>query len=125
MTGTRPRDMANCPSTVPGAQTTLETIPDGVVVTVTAKDAAAQQEIARRAQLHAQASQMPPGPAHSGKHGGPARIGFCPSVHDDTTMELAKVEDGTQMTVKPVSKKHVAELQAATRARVARLFTSS
>jgi hypothetical protein len=128
MTGERPRNMANCPSTVPGASTTVEMIPDGVVVTVTGNDAAAQQEIMKRAELHARAAENPPGgPAHTGKHGGPARIGFCPSVFDDTTIDLAKVEGGVQMTVKPVSKKHVAELQASTKARAARLpgFTSS
>ncbi|MDX2091728.1 MAG: hypothetical protein SFX73_27960 [Kofleriaceae bacterium] len=127
MSGAKPRDMANCPSAVPGARTTVEMIPDGVVVTVTSNDAAAQQEILKRVELQAQAAQVPPGAPHSGKHGGPARVGFCPSVHDDTTIDVEKVDGGAQMTVKPVSKRHVGELQASTKARAARLpgFTSS
>lgn len=80
MIGALERGMANCPSAVVGAETRLQMTRGGVDVIVTAKDARAQAEIVRLADLHA----GPPGdgPQHTGQHGGPGTIGRCPVIHE-------------------------------------------
>ncbi|MGZ3439421.1 MAG: hypothetical protein ACXVDD_07885, partial [Polyangia bacterium] len=51
MTGKKERQMAECPSAVPDAKTKVEDTKSGVVVSVTAADPAARDEIRRRARV--------------------------------------------------------------------------
>lgn len=89
MTGGKEHAMSNCPNAVPGARTSMIFTDDGIVLSVSAATPTAQQEIRRRAHLHAQLTAPTGRGQHSGGHGGPGRIGYCPVIHDGRTVVTA------------------------------------
>lgn len=119
--------MANCPSAVPGAKTTIAMTSDGVDVTVTAREPAAERKIVELAEFHARTAPSASGTQHTGKGGGPARIGFCPTVHAGATVRASHVAGGVRVEIRASSPTQVSELQTVTKARASRLpgFVSS
>ena len=88
MSGAKEHAMANCPAAVAGARTKVVFTDDGVALVITATARDAQDEIRKRAHAHAALSE-PSGRMHSGTHGGPGRIGYCPIVHTDRVVVTA------------------------------------
>jgi hypothetical protein len=89
MSGGKEHAMSNCPSAVPGARTSMVFTDDGIALSISATTAEAQKEIRRRAHLHASMSAPSGRGLHSGGHGGPGRIGYCPIIHDGRTVVTA------------------------------------
>jgi hypothetical protein len=127
MSGKIDRRMANCPSAVPGAVTKVELTPGGVDVTVTAPGPEAQRTIVALAQFHARTPKPLDATPHVGLRGGGSRIGFCPLLHDNTTITTSTVPGGVRLHLRADSPSRVKELQAIVSTRVARLprFPSS
>ncbi len=121
MSGAMPRKMANCPASVPGATTKLGMTTDGIDVTITAHDPAVAENIRTLAEYHAHMDTTGLGLSHTGLRGGASRIGFCPIIHDGTTVTTAVVPEGVRVHVRASSPQRVNELQAKTTARAARL----
>ena len=126
LTGKRPRHMQNCPSAVPSARTYVARRKDGVDVTILSNDPAARQKIASLASLEARRGEpmwlLPP---HSGMHGGPGTIGFCPIIHADTSVSVERVRDGVRIHVAARDERDAAKLQEATEARVRAMTMAS
>jgi hypothetical protein len=89
MTGAKEHAMANCPVAVPGARTTLILTDDGVALVISATSRDARAEIRRLAHAQALLSEPSGRGLHSGRHGGPGRIGYCPIVHTDRVIVTA------------------------------------
>jgi hypothetical protein len=111
--------MRNCPSAVISAETRSSPTRDGVDVFVTSNRMGAREEIISRAQRQAAL----PGPfpfvgEHTGHHGGPGDIGFCPIIHADTNVMVEPITDGVRIHVAARSRSQVSALQRATDARV-------
>jgi hypothetical protein len=119
LSGTRPRHMENCPSAVATATTRARPTSDGVELTITAASDEARREIVSRA-AHQAAMQEPrvKVPEHTGRHGGPGSIGFCPIIHANTIVTYEPTADGVRIHVAARSSDDVAALQRATDARV-------
>ncbi len=119
LTGAIPEHMRNCPSAVEGATTTAALTPDGVELTITAKDPDARREIAARAALHGQMLDpvwlVSP---HSRAHGGPGSIGRCPIIHANTLVTYEPTSEGVLVHVISRTKGDVGRLQRATQARI-------
>jgi len=114
--------MQNCPNALAGAATNLSNTPDGVDLAITAIDPAIQQQIVQLAMVqahmgHSNKSEM----EHTGMHGGPGDIGFCPIVHTATTVTFTQVAGGAVIHVRAAAPQDVPHLQATTASRVARL----
>lgn len=112
--------MSHCPSAVDGAMTTLKNMPDGVRVTVTAKDDTAVKYIRDRSKHLAEiADSMADAGAdasaamasHTGEGGGGGGIGRCPIVVRDTSIKVKDVPGGSQVDVKAKSAAGVPALQ--------------
>jgi TusA-related sulfurtransferase len=112
--------MSHCPSAVDGAMTTLKNMPDGVRVTVTAKDDTAIKAIRDRSKHLAEIadSMADAGPdaaaaiaSHTGEGGGGGGIGRCPVVVRDTSIKVKDVTGGSQIDVKAKSAAAVTPLQ--------------
>ena len=73
--------MANCPSAVPDARTAMLFTADGVELVITARAPASQRRIRELARRHTALADPTGRALHSGGHGGPAGIGYCPVVH--------------------------------------------
>ena len=110
---------------MPSAITKATPVADGVDVTITSRDVAAQTEIRARAALHASMNDwsMAVFPQHSGFHGGPGNIGYCPIIHADTLVSSEPIADGVRIHVKARNERDVRSLQTATDARVRALST--
>jgi TusA-related sulfurtransferase len=118
MSGAKERGMAHCPSTVPGATTKAEALPDGVQLTVTGSDPATVVEIRDRAHHQAFAALHPGHKPHTGKGGGPGDIGYCPVVVVDSEVTATDLVDGAKITVKPKDPGNVGEIQKMTKERI-------
>jgi len=114
--------MANCPSAVAGAITNVVDAPDGVFITVTAKDPGSQSRIFALAEVHGRIGG-PEGnaPEHTGLHGGPGDIGHCPIVHVATRVSFTRIPDGVRFHVRALGADGVKALQDDTRARASRV----
>ena len=101
MSGKKELHMANCPSAVAGATTTVVDLEDGVVLTVTAREEWAKQEIRRRAQTQGEAAWSPERGTieHTGLGTGSGRFGFCPGMLEATTVDSELLPDGARITV--------------------------
>jgi hypothetical protein len=121
MSGTAPRGMANCPSAVPGAVTRFKRTAGGADVTVTAPGTDAQHAIVARAELHARTPTPISSTPHVGLRGGGSRIGFCPILHDGTTITVTPVPGGVRIQLRADSPARVRELQDIVSARAARM----
>ncbi|HTR54283.1 MAG TPA: hypothetical protein VMJ10_26505 [Kofleriaceae bacterium] len=119
LTGKTPHHMRNCPSGVESATTQATPTADGVDLTITSPDPAAQREILVRAVLQSlQRDPLARVPQHTGEHGGPGSIGFCPIIHADTRVTYAPIANGVRVHVAAHRMQDVATLQEATAARV-------
>ena len=119
LSGERPRHMRNCPSAVRSATTRATRTADGVDLDITSPDPAARQQIVELAQRHADL----PGliwfaPYHSGLHGGPSTIGYCPIIHDKTMVSTSGLANGIRVHVAARSQFDVKQLQHETERRV-------
>jgi hypothetical protein len=113
--------MANCPSAVAGASTELAMTETGVDLVITAKDPDARRQIQSLAERHMRMGDPAGLPEHSGLHGGPGSMGFCPIIHDATTVTATGTEAGATVHVRADEASKVGALQEETRSRVAGL----
>jgi len=120
MSGKRELHMANCPSAVAGAATTVVDLADGVELTVTARDEWAQQEIRRRAQTQGEVAWQPERGAieHTGLGTGTGRFGFCPGMLEGTTVDSELLPNGARITVRADRPSQIARLKQTTRERL-------
>jgi hypothetical protein len=118
--GKREMHMANCPSAVLGAVTTVVELEDGVELTVTAREEWAQQEIRRRAQSQGASAWEPERGAieHTGLGTGSGRYGFCPGVLEGTTVDAELRPDGATLTVRADRPAQAEKLKEVTRERM-------
>ena len=123
MTGKKERQMAHCPSAVPDAKTTIEDTKSGVVVTVTAADAAARDEVRKRAHVQENIGLQTERGAieHTGGGTGSGKYGFCPGMIEGTRLTVDEVPDGARLTVRATSQPQVRSLQKMTRERLRQL----
>ena len=113
------RKMANCPSAVPGAVTKVEEKGDAVLVTITAKDAAATTDVRERAKKLDEAAVKAASDKHDGMGGG-AGTGRCPVVLEETTLASKEVPGGIEVTVKPKKPADLAKLSKESKDRAER-----
>jgi hypothetical protein len=103
-------DDGQCPSSVPGARTTLKDTDDGVVITVVGKDGKAAKEIQRRAREIASVRQLPAA--------GPNQPRECVvAFYQGSEASMETLPRGVKVTVKALDADNVGELQEKTRAR--------
>lgn len=122
MTGLRPHQGANCPSSLPRAATRLVNTPRGVDVTVTSSDPATAHRIVELAQLHVRGRTAEVPRPHDQHHGGPGWVGYCPvMMTDQTAVSMTPRPDGATLHVEARSPDRVAELQMLIKARAVRL----
>jgi hypothetical protein len=125
MTGHKERQMANCPSAVPGAKTAIDDRKDGVAVTVTAPpgDDAARDQIRRRAHKQLEVGMQPERGSieHTGHGTGSGKFGYCPGLVQGTRVAVDDVPGGARLIVRATSEPQVQALQQMTRARLRRL----
>ena len=123
MTGARERQMANCPSAVPGASTRVINRGDGVAVVVTSDDPTAQQEIRRRARVQQKVAMQPERGAmeHTGTGTGSGKFGYCPGLVQNTRVQIEERPDGARLMVHAASSEGVRALQQQAHARAAAL----
>jgi hypothetical protein len=99
------RKMANCPSTVEGAQTTIKEAAGTVVVTVVAKDPkdeASTKSIRERAKKLAEGKHDKKD-NHDGSGSGP-KAGRCPAAIEGTKSAVKDVDGGAETTLTPEKK---------------------
>lgn len=128
MTGLRPHQGANCPSSLPGTTTRIEMTPRGVDVTVTAKDAAVVRAIVALAERHARGRTADVAKPHDQRHGASGKVGYCPVVVTElTAVTMTPVRDGATIHVDARAPERVAEVQELVKQRAVRLpgFVSS
>jgi hypothetical protein len=118
--GKQELSMANCPSTVSGARTQVENLPDGAVLTISAGDDLSRQEIRRRARRQEEISLQPERGAieHTGLGTGSGRYGHCPGMLEHTTVDVIDTADGVRLIIHAQSAEDAARLQRTTRARL-------
>jgi hypothetical protein len=122
LTGLRPHQAANCPSSLPGATTRLANTPRGVDVMVTSTDPRTAHRIVELAQLHVRGRTAEVSRPHDQHHGGPGWIGYCPvMVTDQTQVSMTPRPDGATLHVEARSPERVAEIQALIKVRAVRL----
>ncbi|HEX9101563.1 MAG TPA: hypothetical protein VF997_05130 [Polyangia bacterium] len=123
MTGKKEHQMANCPSAVPNAKTVIEDAKDGVVVTVTSAEAAARDEIRKRAHTQLNVGMQPERGAieHTGKGTGSGKLGFCPGMIQGTRVAVDDVPNGARLTVHATSEPQAQALQKSTRERLRKM----
>ncbi|HTE54057.1 MAG TPA: hypothetical protein VK698_24555 [Kofleriaceae bacterium] len=102
------RDMAECPSAVAGAETTVVAGKGSVVVTVTAREKAAVAEIQKRAARLDAATGSAPG-------AGPSEM--CPVVLADGRRKIERQKGGIKVTLTPKDAGTVGEVAAAVKQR--------
>jgi len=119
LAGKMPQHMRNCPSAVISAQTRSAPTKDGVDVFVTSNRMGAREEIVARAQRQAAlAGPFPLVGEHTGHHGGPGDLGFCPILHANTNVSVEPITNGVRIHVAARTPSQVLALQRATDARV-------
>jgi hypothetical protein len=118
------RKMANCPSSVAGANTAVSEAGDAVLVTITAKEAAAVTEIRERTKhLVEVAPKNPAEIKHTGEGEGGGGLGSCPVVLADTSLASEETEGGVKITMKPSRAEDLPKLAATAKERQAKLAT--
>jgi len=110
--------MSHCPSAVQGSITAVKDAKDSVIITVTAKDAAAVTDIRERAKHVVEASKKDPKEVkHQSDGSGGGGLGRCPTVVKDTSVTAKDVPGGSELTVKPDKAEGLAALQKEARER--------
>lgn len=114
--------MRNCPTAVPGAVTRAVNTPYGVDLTITATELASQRRIVELAGIHERMGD-PDGSAirHTGLHGGPGTLGYCPVIHDATTVTFTRLRKGVVLHLRALLPADVARVQAIVADRLAYL----
>lgn len=127
MSGALSRHMANCPSAVPGAITTVQPTADGVDVTITSRDPDAERRITALAQTLERPRSVPFAIPHGGLRTGGAQIGYCPITRHGATITTGIVPGGVRVHLRADSPGQIEELQTTVTARAKRLpgFASS
>lgn len=116
--------MANCPNAVAGAKTEIKDTKDGVEIMVTAKDEAVTKEIRERSKHAMEAAKKEAASVkHTGEGTGGGALGRCPVVLKNTTVEVADMEGGSKITVKPKDAKEADWLRRETKERNSELAT--
>jgi hypothetical protein len=116
--GAGERHMANCPSAAKNATTTVKEGSDSVAVTVIAKADDDVKEIRERAKKLVEAAKKDPTTVkHDGHGDGGGKLGRCPVVLEDTTVESKEVPGGVEVTVKPTKPADLAHLKQETKDR--------
>jgi hypothetical protein len=122
--GQRAHGMRNCPSAVAGATTNLTNTPDGVDLQITASDPTVQQQVIELANIQAHMGKPNRSETeHTGMHGGPGDVGYCPIIHTATTVTFTQITGGAVIHVRAAVPADVPRLQAMVADRVARLAT--
>jgi hypothetical protein len=117
-TGKKEQQMANCPSAVAGATTTVAEAAGAVEVSVVGADDKAVAEIRKRASKLAEASKAAGAEAkHDSSGSGGGAVGYCPVVLGGTSVEYAEVDKGAKLTVKPEKADGLAALVAESKRR--------
>lgn len=119
-TGEREHGMLNCPSAVATARTSVVATERGVDLVITAEAQVARDEIVRLVERAATMNGGVGVAEHSGMHGGPGTIGYCPIVHEGTAVTFTPTPEGAVVHVQALAPENVAALQEETRARAAR-----
>jgi len=116
--------MRNCPSALAGATTRVIDTEDGVDLEITATDPVVQRQIIELAIVHEHLGH-PNGSeaAHTGMHGGPGHIGYCPVIHVGTTVTYRKRSDGAVIHIHALKPEAVSQMQKAIAERVNLLAT--
>lgn len=115
------RGMANCPSAVAGARTELVMTETGVDLVITADDPDARRQILALAERHMRMGDPAGLPEHSGLHGGPGTMGYCPIIHHATTITVTRTQEGVIVHVRALVPSKLKALQEETQSRVAGL----
>ena len=96
--------MEHCPTAVPGAETKIAAVGDGVEVTITSPDAKAAGDIRGDARhLQEVAEKAPAAVRHTGEGDGGGGLGKCPILVRDTRIAVAEIEGGVKITLRPVN----------------------
>ena len=120
--GTLKRGMRNCPNALVGTTTRVIDTKDGADVQITATDPVVQQQIIELAIVHAHLGHPNPAePAHSGMHGGPGNLGYCPIIHTGTKVTVRRRSDGAVIHIHALHPEDVPHLQLAIADRIAQL----
>lgn len=117
--GAGAKRMANCPSAVEGAKTTVTDLADGALVTVTGP-ADKVAEIRERAKHAAAVAKRDGGTKgeHGGDGSGGGGLGRCPIVVDgDTRVAIKEIDGGAEVAVTTKGADAIAALQKEAKAR--------
>ena len=109
------RKMANCPSSVKDAKTSVKEAGATVVVTIVSKDAASTKEIRERAKKLSDGKHDQKG-KHDGAGSGP-QAGQCPAAIEGTTAAVKEVEGGVEITLTPAKKEELKKVLEEAQAR--------
>ncbi len=116
------RGMRNCPSALVGATTRVIHTKDGATLKITATDPVVQRQIIQLAIVHTHLGRPNPAePAHSGMHGAPGNIGYCPIIHIGTRVTARRRSDGAVIHMHALHREDVPHLQLAIADRMAQL----
>jgi len=121
-TGELEHEMANCPSALPSAITSVEDIDDGIAVTIKVTNPMWRDRLLELAHVHARIGGPESSVAeHTGRHGGPGVIGHCPILHAGTRVSFEPIPDGVRFSVFALPGRDLAGLRRETRERAASL----
>ena len=122
MTGLRPHQGGNCPSSLPRTTTRIAMTPRGVDVTVTSTDRSVVRGIVALAERHVRDRTAEVSRPHDQKHGGPGSIGYCPVIASElTSVTVTPLPDGVTVHVDARAPSRVGELQDMVKQRAARM----
>jgi hypothetical protein len=122
LSGLRPHQGANCPASLPGANTAIAMTPVGVDVSVTSGDPATARRIVELAAFHARGVTAEASHPHDMQHGGTGRMGYCPIIVNEMTVITTTIKPGgVTVHVDARSPSDVREVQDLVKARAARL----
>ena len=118
MTGPRSGGLAGCPSAVPGAQTAIRQLKDGVAIEVTAANGTRAQLIRERARQRVTVRPAAEAVEHNGRGAGGGRLGYCPVlVMTGTEVMVEDIQGGARIQVRARDPRLVTVLQQVTRER--------
>jgi TusA-related sulfurtransferase len=111
MRGNKAHSMVNCPSTVPGAKTSVKDTKKGVEIDVTAEGRNAVLQIQARARTQEPKRKVDTAVTHTGEGTGEGALGFCPVIHVGTQVSVKNLKDGVRITVSALDPKNVDQVQ--------------
>jgi hypothetical protein len=120
-TGLQEHGMANCPSTVQGAQTIARDVEGGVEVTIVSIAPGAEAEIRSRAHTQAEITGATGSIRHTGQGTGGGVIGYCPVIHPGVYHYVDNIPGGVRVKLIAHKPGDVSTLRRATRERISAL----